>query len=65
MTGTRHSHPAGDSDPHEMQSMAMPDLEQHKRTEHPLGDDGFMQLVDKLVGQEDLRKKKPRPKTVS
>ena len=48
----------------EMQPMAMPDFERHERTGRPLGDDGFVQLAEKLLGREDSEEK-PGPKTHS
>ncbi len=41
----------------EMQPKDMPDFERHKRTGRPLGDDGFVQMAEKLLGRDDLRKK--------
>ena len=46
----------------EMQPMTMPDFERHERTGRPLGDEGFVQLAERLLGREDLRKKKTGPK---
>ncbi len=49
----------------EMQPKDMPNFERHEQTGRPLGDDGFVQLAEKLLGRDDLRKKKPGPKTDS
>ncbi|HHJ39077.1 MAG TPA: hypothetical protein ENJ86_06410 [Methylothermaceae bacterium] len=43
----------------------LPDFERHERTGRPLGDAGFVQMAEKLLGRDDLRKKKPGPKAGS
>jgi len=47
----------------ESQNNATEDFEKHERTGRPLGNDRFIEMVERLL-ERDLKKKKPGPKMV-
>ena len=59
--GLRPDEPPCTSHRQAEQNLQIEELERHERTGRPLGDDRFIELVEKLLSR-DLKKKKPGPK---